>query len=82
MHTLYYYGLLFVFCVVAYMMVVDKNVADYIILSYKLFLINVERLRWLIIYHPKNPITRWWMDRKFKKFIKEMQDNSQTGPSE
>lgn len=82
MHLLYYYGLLSVFCVLAFMMTVDKNVADYIVLMFKIFLINIERVKWLIIYHPKNPITRWRMDRKFKKFINEMQDTSQTGPSE
>lgn len=82
MQTFYYYGLFLVFCVVAYMIVVDKNVAEYIILWFKLLQINIERLKWMIIYHPKNPITTWWMNRKFKKFIKELQASSQTDHQE
>lgn len=78
MQSLYYYTLLTIFGIVAYMIVVDKNVGDYLLLSFKLIRINIERLKWMAIYHPKNPITTWWMNRKFKKFLKEMQAASET----
>jgi hypothetical protein len=78
MYSLYYYSLFTVFGIVAFMIIVDKNVGDYLLLSLKLIKINIERLKWMAIYHPKNPITTWWMNRKFKKFIKEMQDSAKT----
>lgn len=72
MFSFYYYGLFLAFAIVAYMIVADKNVADFIILLYKLVGIKIRRLKWLIVYHPKNPITNWLMNRKHRRFINEM----------
>lgn len=55
------------------MITVDKNVAEYLILQLKLLRINLERLKWMIVHHPNNFITTWVMNRKYKKFIKEME---------
>jgi len=82
MNSIYYYSLFTVFGIVAFMIVVDKNVGEYILLSIKMLKINIERLKWMAIYHPNNPITTWWMNRKLKKFIKEMQARSETVQSE
>lgn len=80
MHIFYYYGLLIAFAIVAYMIVADRNVAEYLVLLYRAAYINIERIKWLIVYHPKNPITNWLINRKFRKFINEMSkvDNSQS----
>jgi histidinol-phosphate/aromatic aminotransferase/cobyric acid decarboxylase-like protein len=82
MNSIYYYSLFTVFGIVAFMIVVDKNVGEYLLLSIKMLKINIERLKWMAIYHPNNPITTWWMNRKLKKFIKEMQARSETVQSE
>lgn len=82
MNSIYYYSLFTVFGIVAFMIVVDKNVEEYLLLSIKMLKINIERLKWMAIYHPNNPITTWWMNRKFKKFIKEMQARSETVQSD
>jgi hypothetical protein len=82
MNSIYYYSLFTVFGIVAFMIVVDKNVGEYLLLSIKMLKINIERLKWRAIYHPNNPITTWWMNRKLKKFIKEMQARSETVQSE
>lgn len=79
---LYYYSLLAIFGVVLYMMSVDKNVGDYIILSLKIFRLNLERWRWMFIYHPNNFVTTWWRMRKYRQFVKEIQAGSQTDHSE
>jgi len=69
--------LLIVFGVVAYMMIVDKNVGDYLTLVFKMTKINVERVYWMVRLHPKNPITnlmmRWKYDRIARELQKEME---------
>lgn len=66
------YTLIFFLALVVYVSSVDKNVVDYFILQLKLLKVNIERLKFLIIYHPDNFITTWVMNRKLKKFIDEM----------
>lgn len=69
--------LLIVFGVVAYMMILDKNVGDYLTLVFKMTKINVERVYWMVRLHPKNPITnlmvRWKYDRIARELQKEME---------
>lgn len=73
------YTLLVVFGVIGYMIVLDRNVADYIILIFKTIGLNIERLFWMIRLHPKNPITnlikRWEYDRIAKELQKEFDDS-------
>lgn len=68
--------LLIIFGIIGYMMIMDKNVADYLTLVFKLIKINFERLFWIIKFHPKNPITnlikRWEYDRIAKELEKEL----------
>lgn len=69
--------LLIVFGVIGYMMIVDKNVGDYLTLVFKMMKINVEKVYWMIRLHPKNPITnlikRWEYDKIAKELEKEFQ---------
>ena len=68
----YYLSLILVFSVICYMILVDKNVADYITLIFKLMKINVERVFWMIRLHPKNPVTNYMMKRQYEKIAKEL----------
>jgi uncharacterized membrane protein len=73
--SLYYYSVFAIFAVVLTMMAIDLNVSRYIDLLFKLFQHKIERLFWLIRFHPFvsfNPISRWWMMRKYMKTAKEL----------
>lgn len=56
----------------AYLCYVDQNVSDYIILQTKLLFVNIERLWWMIRFHPKNPVTNFIMKVKYDKIAKEL----------
>lgn len=67
---IYYYTWFTVFVIIITMMIVDPNVGEYIVLLSKLVRSNIERLYWMIRFHPiifSSPIGRWWMMRKYMK---------------
>jgi hypothetical protein len=70
---------LILFVILAYLILTDKNVADYLTLVFKMMKINVERMFWMIRLHPKNPITnlmmRWRYDRIARELQKEFNDS-------
>ena len=66
---LYYYGLLLVFGVVAYMIVVDKNVAIYIVLLGKLAKLNIKRFIFWVKFYPRLRFDTFWLKRKSKKAL-------------
>ena len=66
------YGILLAFGIVIYIMIVDPNVNEYIILLLKMIRVNIERVYWMIRLHPKNPITNLIMRWKYDKIAKEL----------
>lgn len=64
--------ILIIFGIIVYMMVVDENVSDGINLVFKLISIKIERLYWMIRFHPQNPITNFIMRRKYEKLAREL----------
>lgn len=64
--------LLIIFGIIGYMIVVDENVAKFIVLQFKSAYVNTQRLYYMAKLHPKNPITTWQMNRKYDKIAKEM----------
>lgn len=72
--------LFIIFCIIGYIMVVDKNAAQYFILLTRVITLNVERWYWMIRLHPKNFVTTWINNRKYDKIArqihKEFQDRS------
>jgi hypothetical protein len=80
---IYYYTLFTVFAIVLTMMVVDPNVSDYIVLSSKLIKNKIERIFWMMRFHPvilSSPIGKWWMMRKYMRTAEELaQELSQKG---
>jgi hypothetical protein len=70
--------LLIIFGVLGYMIAIDRNVADYLTLVFKMIKLNIERLFWMIRLHPKNPIInlikRWEYDKIAKELQKEFDD--------
>jgi len=67
------YGLLLVLGIIAYIMIIDQNVADYFLLVFKMMKLNVVRLLWMIRFHPRNPITNLMMKWKYEKLARELQ---------
>lgn len=64
----------------AYVLAVDKNVADYLTLVFKLTNINLQRFLWMLKYHPNNFVTTWIQNQKYSKIAKELEKelNSKT----
>lgn len=74
MTSIYYYTLFSIFTIIAVMIVVDQNVGDYIILLTKILKVNIERIFWMIRFHPfwfTNPIGQRLMMRKYEKMFKD-----------
>lgn len=69
----YYYLLFSIFAIVIYMMVVDENVSTAIVYVLKLLNIQIERLKWIILYHPANPINKYLIWRRSWKLAKELE---------
>ena len=66
------YGLLLVLGIIAYIMIIDQNVAEYLLLVFKMMKLNMVRLLWMIRFHPNNFITTWIQNRKYDRIAKEM----------
>ena len=72
---IYYYSLFTIFAVIATMMIIDQNVGDYIVLLGRLLKSRIERLYWMIRFHPvlfSSPIGKWLMMRKYMRTAKEL----------
>ena len=67
------YSILLVFGVIAYIMIIDPNVNEYLTLVFKIIKVNIERVYWMIRLHPKNPITNLMMRWKYARIAKELQ---------
>lgn len=55
------------------MIVVDKNVGDYLILLLKIVKVNIERFYWMVRFHPQNPITNLIMKWKYDKMARDLE---------
>jgi hypothetical protein len=62
-----------IFAIIAYLMLTDRNVSDYLTLVFKITRMNIERMFWMIRFHPKNPITNLMMRWKYDKIAKELE---------
>ena len=62
-----------IFVIIAYLMITDRNVADYLTLVFKMTRLNIERTFWMIRLHPKNPITNLMMRWKYERIARELE---------
>ena len=62
------------FAILAYLILTDKNVADYLTLVFRISKLNIERMFWMIRLHPKNPITNLMMRWKYDRIARELQE--------
>jgi hypothetical protein len=64
---------LILFAILAYLILTDRNVADYLTLVFKMTRLNIERMFWMIRLHPKNPITNLMMRWKYERIARELE---------
>ena len=76
------YVWLCLFAIIAYVIIVDENVAKYIILLCKIIKLKIESFFLSIWLHPKNPIANLIVNMKArriaKKFLEEMKENGKS----
>jgi hypothetical protein len=72
---LYYYAIFTVFAIIAYMIVVDKNVAIFIELMARFAVVQVKRAWWIVRFHPANPIPRWTLNWRVERMTRELEKN-------
>lgn len=69
----YYYSLFIVTAIIIALMVIDPNVGVWIDLQFKLLVVRIRSLYYLILLHPRNPISRWQMERRIEKLTNQLQ---------
>ena len=72
MNSIYLYLLIF-FCI-AYLIATDENIAGLVSYSSNLLRLHYEKVKWILLNDPRNPIVRWNMERRAYKLAKEIQD--------
>ena len=80
MNTAVIYFWTIVFSVVVYMMIVDKNVAEFVPLFFMGVWVQLRKYYYMVVMHPfwfTNPIGRWWMMRKYRKLAQDILNNEQ-----
>lgn len=70
----YYYALLTIFAVLCYMIVVDKNVAEYIVLIGKLLNIRTKQFFFMIKMYPRLTFDNFMIKRKLNRLQKKNND--------
>ena len=70
--SLYTSTLLVIFGILLYMMTVDKNVSDAILLISKWTSNSVKGFFWKLYFHPQNPITNFIMKLKYDRIALEL----------
>jgi len=70
---IYYNTLISLLIVIIFVIMIDRNVADYIIILFKLLKINFQRTLWMINFHPQNPITNLIKRFEYNKIAKDLQ---------
>ena len=70
MNSVYLYFLIFV-CI-AYLIVTDENIAGLISYSSNLLRFQYEKVKWIILNDPRNPIVRYLVYKKSLKMAEEL----------
>lgn len=67
----YQFILFFVFCSVYLIFQLDSNVTKYFLIQLENIKLNIDRFKFWIMLHPKNPFTNYLFERKYNKHKKE-----------
>lgn len=69
----YQYVIFAIASIIAWMIIIDPNVAEYINLLSKMMGLNIQRFFWMMKYHPNNFVTTWIQNRKYDKIARELE---------
>jgi hypothetical protein len=72
MNSSYVYFTIF-FCI-AYLILTDQSVAKAFYMLTQLIRVEYEKIKWWILYNPRNPIVKYLMWKKSMKLAKELMD--------
>ena len=72
MNSIYIY--LIIFGCIAYLIIVDESIAALINYSSRLLRFQYEKVKWILLNDPRNPIVKYFMWRRSYKLAKEIQD--------
>jgi hypothetical protein len=61
-----------IFSCIGYLVVTDASVARLFVLLTSLVRIQYQRIKWLVLYNPANPIVKWLMWRNSLRLAKEL----------
>jgi hypothetical protein len=61
-----------IFACIGYLIVTDASVARLFVLLTGLARVQYEKIKWWILYNPRNIIVRWMMHRKSMKMAEEL----------
>ena len=70
---------LFVFTIagiIVYLMIVDEVFANFFYISLNLLLVNIKRCYYIILFHPKNPLSNWWFEYRMREHFKNDDNES------
>ncbi len=70
-----YYFWFIPFAIIFYAMWVDKNIAIYVGLTFKLIKVKLDAARWILLYHPfwiTNPISKRLSIRKYERMAEKL----------
>lgn len=69
----YQYTLFITFIIIATMIILDDKVDVYLTLIFKIIKVNIERIVWMIRFHPNNFITTWIKNKEYDRIAKELE---------
>lgn len=69
----YYYATFTVFAIIAFMIVVDRNVAIFINLMIRYAGVQFKRAWWIVRFHPINPIPRWTLNWRIERMTRQLE---------
>jgi hypothetical protein len=67
-----YYLWLIIFGIFLYLVITDMSIAQLIILYSKWWRLQYEKLKWWLLYNPRNPVVKYLMHRKSMKMAEEL----------
>jgi hypothetical protein len=69
-----YYVWILIFACIAYLIVTDDSIARAVSLGFHLVKFQFDKMKWIILNDPRNPIVRYFMWKRAYKLAKELQD--------
>jgi len=75
----YYYTVVTLLFVVVVASILDPKVLYYINLKVQFGILNIKRLYWMFILHPRNIFTTWSINRRITRLTKLLQDELDNG---